>query len=130
MSKRKQFQPIRWTLARAGSEFGLSPKTVAQRVKAAGVTPGKDSMFSTVQIHGAICGDYERERTRKMAEEADAKAMENAARRKELVDVQDFFKRLEPVTVNIKQKIMGSALSDAEKDGLLADIANYFKAGG
>lgn len=121
--QKASFKPLRWSLSQAASEFGLSPKTIAQRVKAAGALPGKDKKFSTVEIHSAICGDYERERTRKMKEEADGRALDNAAIRNRLVDKEDLLKRFEPIYVAMKQKVMQSAMSDAEKDGLLAELA-------
>lgn len=122
-SNTKEFKPLRWTLAQAAAEFGLSPKTIAQRVKASGLLPGEDRKFSTTGIHAAICGDYERERIRNISEDADQKALKNARTRQHLVDKEDFLKRLEPIYAAMKQRVMQSGISDAEKDGLLAELA-------
>jgi hypothetical protein len=121
-SKKKVFEPKRWTLAEAGSEFGLSPKTIAQRVKAEGALPGEDGKFSTMEIHAAICGDYERQRTRKTKEDADRSARENAVGRSELVDKGDFLQRYEQIHAGMVQKVNGSTMTATEKDALLADI--------
>src|SRR5579859_675063 len=83
------YAPIRWTLTQAASEFGINPRTVTKRAKAAGIVAGKDGKFSTTDIHDSICGDYERDRTRKMKEDADAKAISNAKERVMLVDKTD-----------------------------------------
>ncbi len=114
---------IRWTIEQAASEFGLNPRTVAQRVKSAGVVAGNDGRFSTFDIHRAICGDLEREKLRKLTEEADDLALGNARERKELVDKADFLKRLEPIYVAVRQKVMGSSMPDAQKDALLGDLS-------
>ncbi|HEV2350816.1 MAG TPA: hypothetical protein VG028_13325 [Terriglobia bacterium] len=121
-SKKGIFEALRWTLSLAASEFGINPRTVVKRVKAAGLVAGKDGKFSTAQIHAAICGDYERQRTRKTKEEADAKALENAASRGELVDKLDLLKRLEPIYAGMKEKVLSSQMSEAQKDALLQEL--------
>lgn len=124
----RNVKTIRWTLELAASEFGLNPRTLAQRIKRAGVLPGEDKRFSTSDIAASIYDDYERQRTRKTKEEADDIALKNAASRGDLVDKQDFLKRLEPVCVAMKQRVMQCSMSDAEKDGLLADLAKLMQA--
>ncbi len=121
--QKSQVRLIRWSLAMAAAEFGLGPKTVATRVKAAGIVPGKDGRFSTAEIHGAICGDYEKERTRKMKEDADKAALENAVARGQLVDKGDFMKRFEGIYAEMRQGILGSAMPDSDKDALLNKLA-------
>jgi len=114
--------PVRWTIEGAASEFGLNPRTVAQRVKGAGVLAGSDGLFSSVDIHRAIWGDLDRERLRKVTEEADDLAIANTTARDELVDKADFLKRFEPIYAAMRQKVMGSSMTDAEKDGLLGEL--------
>jgi hypothetical protein len=119
----KSITMFRWTINRAGIEFGLSPKTVASRVKAAGILPGKDGRFSTADVHRAICGDYERARTRKMEEEALHATLENQKAKGALVDVADFRARYERTYLGVRSVIMNSGLSDTDKDRILNDLA-------
>lgn len=119
---KKKYTPLRWTLAQAASEFHLGPKTVTHRAKAAGIIPGEDGKFSTKDIHCAVCGDYHRERTRKMAEDADAQALANAEERKRLVDREDLMRRLEPIYVRMKEIIMRSGMAESEKGEVLVQL--------
>lgn len=79
-------------------------------------------------MHAAICGDYEKERTRKMKEEADGAAIANATSRGELVDKLDFMKRYEIIYAAIRQKIYASNMSDADKDALLLELQQLHTA--
>jgi phage terminase Nu1 subunit (DNA packaging protein) len=63
------------------------------------------------------------ERLRKLKEEADRIALENATLRGELVDKADFLKRLEPIYTAIRQKIMNCSMSDHQKDSLLGELS-------
>src|ERR1035437_7248700 len=114
-----QVKLLRWNLSMAAAEYGLDFKTVKKRVAASGATPGADGFFSTAQLHSAIYGDYDKERTRKRKEDADAAALANAKERGELVDKQDFVARLEKVAVSARQEILALARPDADKDALL-----------
>ena len=114
---------LRWSIERAASEFGRAPRTVAARLKQSGQTQGEDGKFSTAQVATAIYGDLEGEKLRKTKEDADRLALANATARGELVDRQDFVRRLEPVVIQMKQRILGSGLTHAEQDELLADLA-------
>lgn len=120
---KKIFSPVRWTIARAASEFRIHPRTLAQRVKAAGKVPSKDRRFSTAEIHACICGDYERERTRKMVEDADNQALRNARERRQLADKADLLSRFEGVYLEMKQAILNSSMSETEKDVILTNLA-------
>lgn len=125
--RKSAFESIRWTLTQAAAEFGLNPRTVVTRAKVAGLMPGEDGRFSTAEVHAAICGDYERERIRKLKEEADWAALDNAEHRKEVVDKPELLKRFESTFAEMKQAIMGSKLSDKEKDALCAKLAGLQK---
>ncbi len=118
----RKIDPIRWTVARASSEFGLNPRTLSTRIRQAGVLPGPDHKFSTADIHKAICGDYQGERLRLVRGQADQTELANAEKRHQLVDKTDFLKRLEPLYVLTVQKIMASSMSDLEKDTLRAEL--------
>lgn len=118
-----QSNSLRWSLALVATEFGLSPKTVAQRVHVAGILPGEDDLFSTADVHAAICGDLEKEKIKNLQKLNRDLDTGHATAVGELVDVADFVKRYEPIYAEVRQTIMGSKLSDADKDALLDKLA-------
>ena len=119
---------MRWSLALVASEFGFSPKTVAQRVHAAGVLPGEDGLFSTTDVHSAICGDIEQEKLRNLQKVNRDLDTGHAVTVGELVDVQDFVSRYETIYAEIRQTILGSKLTDTDKDALLDKLAKLHSA--
>jgi hypothetical protein len=122
-NQRSQVKQLRWSLALVASEFGFSPKTVAQRVHVAGVLAGEDGLFSTADVHSAICGDIEQEKLRNLQKINRDLDTGHAVTVGELVDVQDFVSRYETIYAEIRQTIMGSKLNDTDKDSLLDKLA-------
>ena len=110
------------------TEFGFSPKTVAQRVHVAGVLPGEDGLFSTTDVHSAICGDIEQEKLRNLQKVNRDLDTGHAVTVGELVDVQDFVSRYETIYAEIRQTILGSKLTDTDKDALLDKLAKLHSA--
>lgn len=84
-SEKRAFKPIRWTLEAAASEFGINPRTLSARARAAELIPGQDSRFSTKEICRAVFGDIAGEKLRLVKEQADKTALENSQTRGELV---------------------------------------------
>lgn len=93
------------------------------RVKAAGKVPSKDKRFSTSDICACVFGDYERERLRKMTEDADNQALHNAKERRQLADKSDLLRRFEGIYIDMKQSILNSPLGETEKDVILTNLA-------
>lgn len=122
----RKFSELRWTIEGAASEFNIDRRTLAKRLKTEGILPGDDDRFSTADICAAKYGDYEKERTRKMKEDADNMALENAKARGELISLPDYLKTSEEIAARHKQRIMGLAIPDADKDALLSDIAELY----
>ncbi len=48
-------------MPQAASEFDIHAATLAKRIKTAGIEPGTDGKWSTVQICAAVFGDMESE---------------------------------------------------------------------
>jgi len=69
-------------------------------------------------------GTMAEEKLRKLKEEADRVALENAARREELCDKQDLLSRLAVIYTAMSQRILNSSLRDHEKDALLQELNN------
>lgn len=113
---------IRWTLDKACKEFGANRNTLTRLVRVAGIEPGNDGKFSTAQIASAIYGDKAAEDLRKTREEADKLAIHNAKQRGSLVEAEAVFRTFQGVFVSMRQTILGSELSDREKDELLNNL--------
>jgi len=126
-------EPFRWTIGYAASEFGLDEKTLAARIKAAGVLKGTDGRFSTQDITRAIFGDLELEKTRLTSEQADIAAINKAEMLRELVPTVFMARVWGGVLADLRQKISFLELPDAKKAEILADlqdlpIDDYFTA--
>jgi|SRR5947209_1322563 len=63
------------------------------------------------------------ERLRKLKEEADRVALDNAKARGELVDKADFLRRLEVIYTEMRQRVLNSSMKDHEKDSLLGGLS-------
>lgn len=113
---------VRWTVQQAAGEFPINHKTLAERIRKAGIEPGPDQKFSTAQICQAAFGDLRGEQTRLAKENADARALENEKRRGTLVAAESVYKFYVSVFVKIRQVILCSDLSDDEKADLLAEL--------
>lgn len=79
-----------WTINIAAPEFGLDRDTLARRLRQNGVEIPKGAAarkpwLTTKQVLQAAVGDLERERIRDTAASADARELENAQTRGELV---------------------------------------------
>lgn len=113
---------IRWTLDKACKEFGANRNTLTRLVRVAGIEPGSDGKFSTAQIAAAIYGDKASEDLRKVREEADKLALHNAKERAALVEAEAVFRTFQGVFISMRQTILGSELTDREKDELLNNL--------
>lgn len=77
-----------WTISKAAPEFGIDRATLSRRLRELGIeTPKHDRKptLTTKQVMAAVVGDLERERIRDTAASADARELENAQTRGELV---------------------------------------------
>ena len=103
-------------------EFGQNRGTLTRLVRVAGIEPGGDGKFSTSQICAAIFGDKASEELRKTREEADKLALHNAEKRKTLVEAEAVYRMFQGVFISMRQTVLGSDLSDREKDELLNNL--------
>jgi hypothetical protein len=95
-----------WTVKQAAGEFGLDERTLMRRLRECGheipvTRKGAKPWLTTKQVLQAAVGDLERERIRDTAASADARELENAQTRGELVLMSEvdriFRERLGPV---------------------------------
>lgn len=115
-------QPLRWTLEKAATEFGIHRSTLTKNLRSGDTEPGTDGRYSTQQIASAIYNDSDSERTRLYREQADKLALANAKTRSEHVDVETVFKAYEGVFISIRGTILASNLTDVEKSDILSNL--------
>lgn len=110
-------------------EFGVSPKTVSSKIKAAGIIAGNDGMFSTAQISQALFDSDHFERIRLVKEQAEAKHLANAEARKELVNVDELADRMTMPLAAMRQCILSvKKLTQDEREEILANIQDLYGA--
>ena len=61
-------KPLRWTLERAGPEFGLSANSLRKALNRASVEPGEDGCYSTAQLLSGLYGLMHEERLKTQRE--------------------------------------------------------------
>lgn len=124
---RKVKPRIAWTHEQASYEFNIDRKTLSGRLRQAGIDPGADGKFTTVQIVRAIYSDLESERIRKTRAEADQVEMENAEKAGKLIDAEDWSRRWAPMFASITRLIRTSELTDDKKDSVLNELGKILK---
>lgn len=118
----RTLKPIRWTIERAASDFGIDRKTLANRIRAGGIMPGEDEKFSTKQIAKAIYTDGEAARASLAISQKENFDLRNRKLAGELVDPKQCQQLWDNAMIAMRQKIADSKLSDAEKRELLKDL--------
>ena len=113
-------QRIRWTIHKAATEFGIDQKTLS--TKLAEVEPGADKLYSTRQIADALFDDAKAEKVRLTQEQTRKYKLANDKKAGEQVDAETVFKAYEGVFICLRQTIMGSNMTDAEKAECLAQL--------
>lgn len=120
----------------AAREFDFDPKTLAKSVRVAGIVPGEDGKFSTMDMVRAVFGDDEREflraRTRDTNEAADIKAIKKANLLRENIPADLVEKVWSDAVIDLRQKVLYAEIPDALKQDILRDLQNipaetYFK---
>jgi hypothetical protein len=120
---------IRWTISRAAGEFPVTSKTLAERIRKAGIEPGEDGKFSTDQICRACFGDLRGEQTRETKARADKLEIQNLKTLGLVLDkdvVQNFCTGFGMI---LRKEILASSMTDEEKDESLSNIKALLDAG-
>lgn len=117
-----------WSIEAAATAMGMDRRTLAKRLREAGVETGRGVSFTTKQLFSAVIERSEKmltrdeEQARLAKEKADEIAMRNATKRKEMLDVAQFCKRADPIITGMIARIESSSLKDVDKDALRADL--------
>jgi hypothetical protein len=115
---------LRWTVIRASAEFGMHRDTLTKYLRREGIRPGPDGKFSTQEIVKGVYGDLRTEQTRETRLRADKLEIELGKERKLIIPAPRVFSLLENIFVAVREKILGSHLSDTEKEQILNDLVS------
>jgi hypothetical protein len=118
-----RFDPIRWTVNRAADEFGLDRHALSGRLKRSDECPGPDNLFSTQQICRVVFGDLESERIREVRSKADLNEQQLRKQAGQLVDVEDFARRYDPIFTNFVRVVKSSKLTEDDQIEILNEVA-------
>ncbi len=117
----------RWTIERAAVEFGINPRTLVARLKQGGIDPDAEGYWTTMQIVRGIYDDLESERIRLTRAQADGEELRNAKDRGELVPVDEFARRWEPVFIDMVRIIKSSKLTEDEQFQIQSELERVMK---
>jgi hypothetical protein len=120
---RNHIAPIRWTVHRAADEFGLDRHALSGRLKRSDECPGPDNLFSTQQICRVVFGDLESERIREVRSKADLNEQQLRKQAGQLVDVEDFARRYDPIFTNFVRVVKSSKLTEDDQIEILTEVA-------
>jgi hypothetical protein len=127
---------IRWTIYAASMNFDVDAKTLTKQMQVAGVLPGEDGKFSTMDIcrsiFGDLKGDLVRAQTRDTNKAADIKAVNLANLLRQNIPSEIVEKAWSSVIIDMRQKILYAEIPDKIKQDILKDlmampIDEYFK---
>jgi hypothetical protein len=116
---------LRWSIERAGIEFGLASQTLRKSLAKSSAAPDANRLFSTRQIVDALYGALHQEKVRTQKELADRYGLENAITRAEVLNRAEVERIFATIADAIKTRIMSSGLSRHEKEDILKDIASF-----
>lgn len=112
---------MKWDRVLIGRELGMDSRTVGKRLADADLDEKKH--FSTKEVFAAMQGDLSAERIRETRERADKLALENAEKRRELVNVHELAPKLAKFLSATRQSILATThIEDDDKDKLLRDL--------
>lgn len=113
---------LRWSIELASREFDLDHKTLRKRLVAADVVVGPDGCYSTPQITAAVYGDLYGEKLRIARAQANKLEVANKVREDQLYEAEPIYRAFEAIFTAVRQKILASKMTNAEKDELLRDL--------
>jgi len=126
---------LTFSINKAAILWGTSREGLERRLNELGAFGAEhhDGGWTVAQIDKAIHGDIEEQlktaQTRKANEDADSRSLDNEQARKNLIDLEDFSKRLEQKAVTCRQSIEAlESLDEDQKRDVLNAFATAFES--
>jgi hypothetical protein len=117
---------LRWNVEIASKEFDVHSETLRKLLIQNDQLPGEDGCYSTPQITVAMYGSMPAERLRKLKEDADKVALDNAITRGEYLHRGELSRGLAGLADGMLSVINSSSgLSREEKEDFLLNISRW-----
>jgi hypothetical protein len=113
---------LRWSIERAGIEFGLTSNTLGKALARNSAVPDRDGLFSTAQVVAAIYGGLHFERLRTQRARAEQLELENAITRGNFLNRAELMKGLAAIAdafvsrLNTATEIPRKVREDLQRD--------------
>jgi hypothetical protein len=118
-------EALRWSIERAGVEFGLGSQTLRKALAKNSTTPDVNGFYTTAQIVAAIYGALHVEKIRTQRARAQQLELQNAITKGEVVNRAELMKAFAQIADAIVSRIMASELSRTAKEDILRDISSW-----
>jgi hypothetical protein len=115
---------LRWSIERAGIEFGLTSQTLRKSLVKTSATPDAAGLFSTKQIIAAIYGTFDQEKLATQRELTKKYQIANSIAEAHLLNRSELMKGLATVADAMTSRIMAADVSRSVKEDLLKDLAS------
>jgi len=117
---------LRWSVERAGIEFGLTSATLRKALNKNSAAPDKDGLFTTQQIAAAIYGALHIEKLKTQREITRKLALENAITTGSVLNRAELEKVFAAIADAFASRVMSvQGLSRQEKEDLLKDLSSW-----
>jgi hypothetical protein len=114
---------LRWSIEKAGHEFGLASQTLRKALAKSSAAPDRDGMFSTKQIVAALYGSMHIEKLATQKELRKKLELENAITTGSVLDRAELTRVLAAVADAMTTRIMSSDVSRSVKEDLLKELS-------
>jgi hypothetical protein len=115
---------LRWSIERAGIEFGLTSQTLRKSLAKTSATPDADGLFTTKQVIAAIYGAFDQEKLATQKQLTRKYEIANAVSESELLDRAEIAKGLSMVADAMVSRIMSANVDRSVKEDLLNQLSS------
>jgi hypothetical protein len=115
---------LRWTVERAGVEFGLSTGTLRKALGKNSAAPDADGLFSTRKVIDALYGSMAAEKLATQKQITERITLENQITCGQMLSRSELSKGLALIADAMSSRIMVSELSRLAKEDLLKDLSS------
>jgi hypothetical protein len=117
---------LRWSVERAGIEFGLTSATLRKALAKNSATPDTDGLFTTRQIVDALYGSLAVEKLATQKELRRKLELENAITTGSVLDRQALLKAFAAIADAFVSRVMSvQGLTRQEKEDLLKELSSW-----
>jgi hypothetical protein len=117
---------LRWSVERAGIEFGLTSQTLRRSLAKTSATPDADGLFSTKQIIAAVYGAFDQEKLATQKQLTRKYQLANAVTEAALLDRAELTRVFTAIAEAISARIMScSELPMTAREDILHDLSTW-----